>query len=107
MCFREALRFFVARGNAVALLVRETTLSLSCYPMGKVFSGGLGRVFTSADAGRGSFNIADGLDRTRWVHVLRKKFIGRNAICWNRNGDLPDWCETISSRKFNRLSVLT
>src|SRR3712207_7953719 len=42
--FAGSIAFFVPRGNLLALLVREMVVSLSCYPVGKVFPVGLGRV---------------------------------------------------------------
>lgn len=42
--FSGSLAFFFARGNMLTLLVREITLSLSGYPMGKIFPGGMGRI---------------------------------------------------------------
>ncbi len=42
--FSGSLAFFVPRGNLVATLVREMTVSMSSYPMGKIFPSGLGRV---------------------------------------------------------------
>ncbi len=42
--FSGSLAFYVPRGNAVALLIREMVLSLSFYPVGKMFPTGLGRI---------------------------------------------------------------
>ncbi len=42
--FSGSLAFFVPRGNVVALLIREMAVSLSSYPMGKIFPSGLGRI---------------------------------------------------------------
>jgi ABC-type uncharacterized transport system permease subunit len=39
-----SLAFFFGRGNELATLVRELVVSLSSYPMGKIFPSGLGRV---------------------------------------------------------------
>lgn len=41
--FSGSLAFFISRGNTLATLIRELTLSLSVYPCGKIFSTGLGR----------------------------------------------------------------
>lgn len=42
--FSGSLAFFIPRGNVVATLIREVTISLSSYPVGKVFPSGLGRI---------------------------------------------------------------
>jgi ABC-type uncharacterized transport system permease subunit len=42
--FSGSLAFFIPRGNVVALLVREMVISLSAYPMGKIYPSGIGRV---------------------------------------------------------------
>lgn len=42
--FSGSLAFFVPRGNLVATLVREMTVSMSSYPMGKIFPSGMGRL---------------------------------------------------------------
>lgn len=42
--FSGSLAFFVSRGNMLALLIREMVISLSSYPMGKIFPSGLGRI---------------------------------------------------------------
>lgn len=42
--FSGSLAFFFPRGNMISLLIREMTISLSCYPIGKIFPGGLGRL---------------------------------------------------------------
>jgi ABC-type uncharacterized transport system permease subunit len=42
--FSGSLAFFLPRGNVVALLIREMVVSLSVYPMGKIFPSGLGRI---------------------------------------------------------------
>ncbi|MGE0171258.1 MAG: ABC-2 family transporter protein [Oligoflexales bacterium] len=39
-----SVAFFVQRGNMVAMLIRETTVSLCTFPMGKVFPSGMGRI---------------------------------------------------------------
>ncbi|MCB0361715.1 MAG: ABC-2 family transporter protein [Bdellovibrionales bacterium] len=41
--FSGSLAFFVSRGNILAHLVREMVVSLSSYPVGKIFPNGLGR----------------------------------------------------------------
>jgi ABC-type uncharacterized transport system permease subunit len=42
--FSGSLAFFISRGNVVALLIREMAVSLSSYPMGKIFPSGMGRI---------------------------------------------------------------
>ncbi len=39
-----SLAFFISRGNLLAVLVREISMSLSCYPIGKIFPSGMGRI---------------------------------------------------------------
>ena len=43
--FAGSIAFFVARGNVLALMIREIVLSLSSYPVGKIFPEGTGRLF--------------------------------------------------------------
>jgi ABC-type uncharacterized transport system permease subunit len=43
--FAGSIAFYVSRGNVLALMVREIVVSLCCYPVGKMFPSGLGRIF--------------------------------------------------------------
>ncbi len=65
--FSGSLAFFIPRGDRVALLIREMVLSLSVYPMGKIFPSGLGRILLLlTPAGALSLLPMDWIEKGGW-----------------------------------------
>ena len=63
-----SLAFFVSRGNVLAVLLREIVVSFSCYPMGKIFPSGRGRLLLLlTPAAAVSLLPMDWVERTTWI----------------------------------------
>ena len=66
--FGGSLAFFVSRGNVLAVLLREIVVSFSCYPMGKIFPSGRGRLLLLlTPAAAVSLLPMDWVEKTTWI----------------------------------------